>query len=74
VDEAIDEGGQPMRLLRREVEGDVLEVLHVANSTADPDGSRRRYVIPVEPGQRSVWAARNWTFGLPEHARFDVVS
>jgi len=77
VDEAVDEGGEPMRLLTMPTDDDdgaPMAALHLRNSTADPDGTRREYVIRVPPTCESVWEARNWTFDLPPEARFDVVS
>jgi hypothetical protein len=42
-----------------------LVVVDVANSTPEPDGSYRRYVLRVPPGQRVPRDAIGWTFGLP---------
>jgi hypothetical protein len=69
-DSTDDEAGQQMRLLERH--GFV--VLHVRNSTPEPDGRHREYFIRVPPEMQDCWAARNWTFALPPEARFDVVS
>ena len=73
----VDEGGQPMRLVSMPTDdddGQPMRCLLVANSTPDPDGSRREYVIRVPPDCADVWAARNWTFDMPPSARFDAVS
>lgn len=75
LSEAIDEGGEPMRLLRRAVKDDEpIVALHLRNSTPDPDGTRREYIVRVPPEMRDVWAARNWSFELPADARFGAVS
>lgn len=40
-------------------------LVDVVNSTVEPDGSQRRYVLRVPPGQRVPRDAIGWTFGLP---------
>lgn len=40
-------------------------VVEVLNSTREPDGSRKRYVLRVPPDQTSPRDAIGWTFGLP---------
>jgi hypothetical protein len=50
LDESIDQLGQPRRLLR--AQGSLF--VELMNSTADADGSRRRYVIPVHPELRPL--------------------
>jgi hypothetical protein len=73
----VDEGGEVMRLFTMPADDDTgrpMRCLLVANSTPDPDDSRRRYVIRVPPTCKDVWTARNWTFDLPPEARFDAVS
>jgi hypothetical protein len=73
VDVWTDEAGQPVRLLRRDVPDDEpIVMLHLINSTVDPDGQRREYWRRVPPTMRSAWAARNWTCQLPEWTRYDV--
>ena len=54
------------RLLRSDepVDGEALTLVEVVNSTAEPDGSYRRYVLRVPPGVRSAREAVAWTFGL----------
>ena len=73
VHECDDEEGVPMRLLHREVEGDEpIVVLHVLNTTVDPDGTRREYHIRVPPGMTDCYTARNWGLGLPATTRLDA--
>ena len=77
ISTGIDEGDQLMRLVSMPTDdddGQPMRCLLVANSTPDPDGSRREYVIRVPPDCSDVWSARNWTFDLPPSARFDAVS
>jgi len=75
VDRWTDEAGQPVRLLRRDVPGDeAIVMLHLVNSTVDPDGKRREYWRRVPPTQMSAWEARNWTCQLPVGALFSVRS
>jgi hypothetical protein len=77
VDTAVDEGGEPMRLLSMpsdDDEGHPMRALHLRNSTPDPDGSRREYVVRVPPDCATAWQARNWTFQQDEAFRFDAVS
>jgi hypothetical protein len=79
IDEDVDEGVQVMRLLKRcrapdEDPGTPLLALLLRNSTPDPDGSVREYIMRVPPTMTSVWEARNWTFGLDPDIRFHNVS
>ena len=84
IDEDVDEGMQVMRLLKRnqapderpvERENTPLLALHLRNSTPDPDGSVREYIMRVPPNMTSVWEARNWTFGIEDPSvRFHNVS
>lgn len=75
VDVWTDEAGQPVRLMRREVRNDeAIVMLHMINSTVDPEGTRREYWRRVPPTMTSAWAARNWTCQMPEGARFSVRS
>ena len=77
VDTCDDEAGQPMRLLRwttDDDDGSPALYLHVKNSTADPDGSRREYVLRVDPGCKTAMEARNWTFGLDPDTTMGAVS
>jgi hypothetical protein len=76
IDVWIDEGGEPVTLY--DVAG--IRRLRLRNSTADPGGARREYLLrvpgrdhPEWPGE-GAWAARNWTCGLPAGVRFGAVS
>lgn len=40
--------------------------VQVINSTAEPDGSRRRFVIPVPPDMQTAEQAVAWTFQMEE--------
>lgn len=62
----VDGLGQPRRLWRYEdpVGGARVVAVEVTNSTPDPDGTRRSYVIRVPPDIRTCQAAVAWTFGL----------
>jgi hypothetical protein len=61
--------GHPRRLLRIALHGDEAYIgVEVTNSTAEPDGSHRTYVLRVPPWLRTCRAAVAWTFGLAEHA------
>ena len=61
---AIDDYGTLWRIPTPGGEEDLM-VVDVLNSTAEPDGTRRRYVLRVPPGQRVPRDAIGWTFGLP---------
>jgi len=61
----LDMAGEPRRLWRvdrRNAQSVV--VVEVANSTPEPDGSRRRYWLRVPPHTTSCRDAVAWTFGL----------
>ncbi len=73
VDDSLDEIGQPLRLLRRELEGDEpIVMVELTNSTPNPDGERRKYLRRVPPTMQTAIEARNWTCHLPANARIDV--
>ena len=75
IHEVIDEVGVPMQLLRREVPGDEpIVLLHVRNTTMDPDGSRREYHLRVPPTMTDCYTARNWGLGLSPSTRIDAQS
>jgi hypothetical protein len=47
-----------------------LALVHVTNSTPEPDGTRKRYFLWVPPDVRTAREAVAWTFGLrPEEYR-----
>jgi hypothetical protein len=62
---ASDEYGTLWRLLVRRGDDEEVVLVDVVNSTVEPDGSRRRYVLRVPPDQRVPRDAIGWTFGLP---------
>lgn len=75
IDTWIDEGLQPVRLVRRDlVDDEPVVAIHIINSTVDPDGTRREYVVRVPPTFTSAQAARNWSFGLNSDESFAHVS
>jgi hypothetical protein len=62
---ASDEYGTLWRIPSRRGRGEEDVVLvDVVNSTVEPDGSQRRYVLRVPPDQRVPRDAIGWTFGL----------
>ncbi len=62
---ASDEYGTLWRISSHRDRAEDVVVVDVANSTPEPDGSRRRYVLRVPPDQRVPRDAIGWTFGLP---------
>ena len=65
---ASDEYGTLWRLLVRRSDDEEVVLVDVVNSTLDPDGSQRRYVLRVPPDQQVPRDAIGWTFGLPPGA------
>jgi len=62
-----DRLGHPQRLLRFALPGDEAYVgVEVTNSTPEPDGTHKRYILRVPPTTRTCRAAIAWTFGLRE--------
>ena len=61
---ASDEYGTLWRIPGHAGDEDIV-LVDVVNSTLEPDGSQRRYVLRVPPGQRVPRDAIGWTFGLP---------
>jgi hypothetical protein len=50
--------------------GASVTVVEVLNSTLEPDGTRRRYLLRVPPGTQTAHEAVAWTFGMrPEEYR-----
>lgn len=47
-------------------EPEALTLVHVINSTPEPDGTRRRYVLRVPPAMRTAREAVAWTFRMSE--------
>jgi len=55
----VDQYGRPRRLLRRDVPGDEpIVMIEVTNSTAEPDGSFRTYMLRVDPNAYGGRASR----------------
>ncbi len=70
----LDRLGHQRRLLRVPLFGDEAYVgVEVINSTPEPDGSHRRYILRVPPTITTCRAAVAWTFGLTE-AQYDPVA
>lgn len=42
-------------------------ILHVVNSTAEPDGTRKNYFLMVPPMMQTAKEAVAWTFTMPAH-------
>jgi hypothetical protein len=57
-----DEFGALYRIPRRYREA--LALVHVTNSTPEPDGTRKRYFLRVPPNVRTAREAVAWTFGI----------
>ena len=64
VDADVDRIGAPRRLLRIDLaEDEPLCMVEVQNSTPEPDGTWRNYLLRVPPGVETCEAAVAWTFG-----------
>lgn len=77
VDIWVDEGCQPVTLYRMPTdddEGKPMVAVHLLNSTPDPDGTIREYVVRVDPSHTRAQAARNSTYGLGPEDRMTAVS
>ena len=79
VDECMDEVGQVLRLLRRDVPDDEpIVMVRLVNSTPDSDGTRRIYLRRVPPDitatstTSAAMVARNWTANISPDGRFEV--
>ena len=65
VHEDKDQLGKRRRLLRVEQPNDeALVAVEVTNSTEEPDGTWKNYLIRVDPGLRDCASAVAWTFGM----------
>ena len=62
---ASDEYGTLWRIPGDHAGDEDVVLVDVVNSTFEPDGSQRRYVLRVPPDQRVPRDAIGWTFGLP---------
>ena len=77
IHQDFDEGGEMMKLYSMPTdddEGQPMLSLYLRNSTPDPSGHVREYVLRVPPTCKTVWEARNWTFNLEIESRFQQVS
>jgi hypothetical protein len=67
VHEDLDQLGKRRRLLQIEQAGDEpLVAIEVTNSTQEPDGAWKNYLLRVPPTLRTCAAAVAWTFDVPE--------
>lgn len=57
-----DAFGALYRILRPHREPFVL--VHVTNTTPEPDGTRKRYFLRVPPNMKTAHEAVAWTFGM----------
>jgi hypothetical protein len=55
-----------------EVDGELLYVVEVVNSTPEPDGSFKRYFLRVPPSMRSAREAVAWTFGFDRAGDYEL--
>ena len=61
VHEDTDKLGHPRRLLRVDVpEDEPVVMLEVTNSTQEPDGAWRNFLLPVPPSARVAYSSRCW--------------
>lgn len=63
--------GHPRRLLRlpRPSDTDIV-VVEVVNSSPEPDGTRKKYMLRVPPQIRTCQQAIAWTFGIEKAAEY----
>ena len=71
VRDAQDDFGTLWRT-RLEVDGEPFVAVEVANSTAEPDGTYRRYFIRVPSWMRTAREAVAWTFGFDDADEYIV--
>ena len=77
IDQDLDEGSEMMKLYSMPTDdddGQPMLSLYLRNSTPDPSGEVREYVLRVPPTCKTVWEARNWTFDVDSQSRFNLVS
>jgi hypothetical protein len=67
-----DDYGRLWRTTRR-FDGEAFVAVEVVNSTAEPDGSYRRYFLRVPPGTRTARRGVAWSFGLTRKAYVPAV-
>jgi hypothetical protein len=69
MDRDADQLGHPRRLLRiRFADDEPLMMVEVANSTPEPDGTLRPYLLRVPPQMTTCRQAVAWTFDMPAGA------
>lgn len=69
LDKDDDELGQPRVLWRLPLANDEpLVMTELINSTPEPDGHRKRYLLRVPPEIKTVQQAVAWTWGLEAKA------
>ena len=65
VDEDTDELGHPRKLWRLDVPDDeAIVMVELVNSTPEPDGSLKHYMLRVDPACVTAWDAVAWTWGM----------
>lgn len=68
-------GLRTARLLRRDVEGDeAIVMVDLLNSTPEPDGSVKRYMLRVPPNVTSVVGALAWGFNVTEKEYLQIAA
>ena len=60
--------GQPRRLLRAEVGGETLAILHVVNGSLEPDGTRREFHLGALSEARTCHEAVAMSYGRAPHS------
>lgn len=71
LDSDTDPLGQPRELLQAQLPGDEpLTMLKVINSTPEPDGTLKVYMLRVDPGCRTVAEALGWTVGFDKRKKY----
>jgi hypothetical protein len=56
------------------IDGEQVQLVEVVNATAEPDGSRRRYLLRVPPTTRTAREAVAWTFGFERPGDYVVAA
>jgi hypothetical protein len=67
IDKYGDQFGRPITLYRLNIgETQDAMLLHMFNSTEEPDGSHKPYVLRVPPTMKRAKEAMSWTWGMKE--------
>ena len=53
-----------------QIDNEPLRVVEVVNSTPEPDGTHRRYLLRVPPTTRTAREAVAWTFGFDDPQQY----